>query len=114
MTTAPWIDHWSGRLKGDPLPWLVAAEEPAVRHRALAELLDRPADDRDVVEALARAMTSDPIAGMLAEQDPEGWWDWFKLGFPSGYIADIPKSWRRWARRVLRVIRDWRTPSTGC
>ena len=65
---------WRARLNGDPLPWLLDQVAPAVRHRALRELLDRPADNSEVVEARARAMTSDPIATILAAQDPEGWW----------------------------------------
>lgn len=64
----------SSRLKGDPLPWLLDGEEPAVRHRALQELLDLPATHPDVVAARAAAMASAPIATILAAQDPEGWW----------------------------------------
>ena len=45
-----------------------------MRHRALRELLDRPADDPEVVDARSRAMTTPPIATILAAQDPEGWW----------------------------------------
>lgn len=65
---------WRDRLDADPLPWLLDGDEPAVRHRALRELLDRPADDADVVAAHEAAMASDPIASILAAQDPEGWW----------------------------------------
>lgn len=65
---------WRDRLNGDPLPWLLDGEEPAVRHRALRELLDRPADDPDVAEARRAAMAADPIATILAAQHPEGWW----------------------------------------
>ena len=39
---------WRDRLNGDPLPWLLDEASPAVRHLALRDLLDRPADDRDV------------------------------------------------------------------
>lgn len=74
MGSRSWIEHWRGRLKGDPLPWLLDGEEPAVRYRALRELEDRPGSDPDVKAALAKAMTVDPIAGILAAQDPEGWW----------------------------------------
>ena len=33
---------WRGMLKGDPLPWLLQEEPPAVRHLALRQLLDQP------------------------------------------------------------------------
>ena len=56
------------------LGWLLDGIEPAVRHRALRELLDRSDDDPEVVAALASAMAAPPIADILAAQDPEGWW----------------------------------------
>ena len=71
---APSPTDWRARLNGDPLPWLLDAEEPAVRHRALQELLDLPPSHPDVVAARATAMNADPIATILAAQDPDGWW----------------------------------------
>ena len=65
---------WQDALRGDPLPWLLDRDAPAVRHLALRQLLDLPTDDPDVAGARAAAMRSDPIAGILAAQDPEGWW----------------------------------------
>lgn len=65
---------WRARLNGDPLPWLLEESGPAVRHRALRELLDRPADDAEVVAASAAAMRADPIATIMAAQDRQGWW----------------------------------------
>jgi hypothetical protein len=61
-------------VKGDPLPWLLEEDAPAVRHLALRRLLDRPALDPDVVEARRAAMAAAPIAPILAAQNPEGWW----------------------------------------
>ena len=66
----PWLRH----LNADPLPWLLDPGAPAVRHRALLELLDLPPDDVDVTKASQAAMRTDPIAGILAAQHPEGWW----------------------------------------
>jgi hypothetical protein len=68
------MEAWQARLNGDPLPWLLDGEQPAVRHRALREMLDLPADHPDVVAARRAAMAADPIAAILAAQDPEGWW----------------------------------------
>lgn len=65
---------WRDRLNADPLPWLLDEAAPAVRHRALLELLDRPSSDREVVASLAAAMAADPIAAILAAQDADGWW----------------------------------------
>jgi hypothetical protein len=68
------LPDWRDQLKADPLPWLLDEEEPAVRHRALRELLDLSADDAVVADARARAMRTDPIASILATQQPDGWW----------------------------------------
>ena len=65
---------WSSGLHADPLPWLLDADAPAVRHRALVDLLGRPPDDPDVTEARTAAMAAPPIAPILAAQDAEGWW----------------------------------------
>jgi hypothetical protein len=56
------------------LPWLLDESAPAVRHLALRQLLDRPADDPEVLGAGATAMATDPIAAILAAQDPAGYW----------------------------------------
>jgi hypothetical protein len=65
---------WLRMLKGDPLPWLLEAETPAVRHLALRQLLDRLEDAPEVRQARAAAMDTDPIASILAAQQPGGFW----------------------------------------
>jgi hypothetical protein len=65
---------WSSTLKGDPIPWLLEEETPAVRHLALRQLLDQPADAPEVRQARAAAMRTDPIASILAAQQPAGFW----------------------------------------
>jgi hypothetical protein len=42
-------------MRGDPLPWLLERGDPAIRHLALRELLDEPADAPSVRRARARA-----------------------------------------------------------
>jgi hypothetical protein len=56
------------------LPWLLEESAPAVRHLALGDLLGPPADDPEVRRAREAATRADPIAAILAAQDPEGWW----------------------------------------
>ena len=65
---------WRTALRGDPLPWLLDEETPAVRHLALRWLLDEPEDAPEVRRALAEAMRADPIAATLAAQHPDGYW----------------------------------------
>jgi hypothetical protein len=65
---------WLTELKGDPLPWLLEDENPAVRHLALRDLLDLPAGDPELDDARRAAHASGPIAALLDKMDPAGWW----------------------------------------
>ena len=65
---------WRSALRGDPLPWLLERDDPAIRHLALTQLLDEPADAPTVRRARAAAMRTDPIASILDAMQPEGWW----------------------------------------
>jgi len=65
---------WLHMLKGDPLPWLLEEETPAVRHLTLRQLLEQPEDTPLVQQARAAAMHTDPIASILAAEQPEGFW----------------------------------------
>jgi len=65
---------WTAALNADPLSWLLEDANPAVRHAALRQLLDRAYDDPEVQSARDAAMRSDPIAAIMAAQDPAGWW----------------------------------------
>ncbi len=79
------MESWQRALGGDPLPWLLDEEIPAVRYHALRLLLDRPEDDRDVKRARTAAMRTDPIAATLAAQSPEGWWVKPGAGYSTKY-----------------------------
>lgn len=66
--------HWTERLNGNPLPWLLDESTPAVRAAALQRLAGKPRDDPLVAAARRKAMEADPIRAILDAQDPEGWW----------------------------------------
>jgi Prenyltransferase and squalene oxidase repeat len=68
------MGSWLSKLKNDPLPWLLEENTPAVRHLALRHLLDLPENAPEVQQALAAAMQTDPIASILAVQQPGGFW----------------------------------------
>jgi len=68
------VTTWRRLLNGDPVPWLVDDDTPAVRHLALCHLLDQPEDAPEVRQARAAAMRTDPIAAILAAEQPEGFW----------------------------------------
>lgn len=65
---------WFFLLKADPLPYLLAAPEPAVRWWALRDLLDRPAGDPPTAAARREARKSAPGRTILAAQRRSGAW----------------------------------------
>ena len=76
-------------LRADPLEWLLERRDPAVRHLALRQLLDRPADDPDVADSRRAAMAADPIASMLAAQEPAGYWQKPGPGYATKYRGTV-------------------------
>lgn len=87
MTSPP--AAWTAPLRGDPLPWLLDGETPAVRAAALVRLLGRPRDDPEVAAALGAAMRADPIRAMLAAQGPDGSWVKPGPGYAPKYTGTV-------------------------
>jgi hypothetical protein len=56
------------------LPWLLEAEAPGVCYLAMRDLLDLPKDDPQLLAVQAEAHEKGPIAAILAEVKPEGYW----------------------------------------
>ena len=56
------------------LDWLPADPEPALRWRTLTELLGRPGDDPEVLQARAEITHSPTAQGLLAAMHPDGYW----------------------------------------
>lgn len=65
---------WQDQLKGDSLSWLLEPDSPGVCYLALRDLLDRPKDDPELGAARQAAHTRGPIAAILAEMNPAGYW----------------------------------------
>ncbi len=68
------MKEWLNALNGDPTPWLLEDDTPAVKYMTLRLLLGRPESDREARRARAAAMQADPIAAVLEAQHPEGYW----------------------------------------
>lgn len=83
------MEAWRAAVRGDPLPWLLDEEAPAVRHLALRRLLDEPEDAPSVRRARAAAMRAHPIATILEGQDPEGWWVKPGHGYAPKYMGTV-------------------------
>src|ERR1700690_626546 len=65
---------WKNQLRSDSLPWLLESENPGVRYLALPDLLDLPAEDRELKSARKSAHKDGPIAFVLSNMEKEGYW----------------------------------------
>ena len=80
---------WQATLRADPLEWLLEPGDPAVRHLTLRELLDHAADEPDVADSRRAAMAADPIASILAAQEPDGHWEKPGPGYATKYRGTV-------------------------
>jgi hypothetical protein len=96
-------------LNDDPIPWLLAAENPSVRWWTLVELLDRPAEDKEVCEARSAIAQQPLVQELFARQHPDGYWgdDVTKPYTAEGAVAVLG------LLRMLGVPPDART-TAGC
>ncbi|HSJ50269.1 MAG TPA: nitrogen fixation protein NifH [Actinomycetota bacterium] len=83
------MERWREALNGDPLPWLLEPDTPAVRHLALRDLLDEPEDSAPMRRARAAAMRGEPIARILDHQAPAGWWERPGAGYGPKYRSTV-------------------------
>ena len=114
---------WTSLLNGDPRPWLLEESDPAVRAATLTRLLGRPDADPEVVGARTAAMEAEPIAGILAAQDPEGFWVKPGPGYAPKYRGTVwnlifleqlgADSAHPGVRRACAYVLDWTATSVG-
>lgn len=83
------MGNWLDLLNGDPLPWLLEDDTPAVKHLTLRFLLNREEYDTEVQRTCAGAMESSPIADILAAQYPEGYWVKSGPGYTPQYRSTV-------------------------
>ena len=56
------------------LGWMLEKENPPVRYRTLTDLLEKPADDPDLIDAKARLPESEAVVNIFERMHPEGYW----------------------------------------
>lgn len=61
-------------MDASEVAWLLERDNPAVRARALVDLLEKPESAPEVVEARAHVMRSGVVPRILAKQAPGGYW----------------------------------------
>jgi hypothetical protein len=80
---------WLEELKGDPLPWLLEADDPGARYLALRDLLDRAPDDPELAAARKAAHGEGPLAAILKEMNEEGYWVQPGPGYSPKYRSTV-------------------------
>jgi hypothetical protein len=64
--------EWKKLLKEDPTDWLLEEDDPGVRYLTLRDIVE--ADDKEIKAARTKAHREGPIAQILVEMGPEGYW----------------------------------------
>jgi hypothetical protein len=77
------------QLNGNPLPWLLEAKDPGPRYLALRDLVGLPAKDPELVAAQKAAHTQGPIAAILNEMHPDGFWKRPGPGYNPKYFSAV-------------------------
>jgi hypothetical protein len=65
-------ENWKKLLKADPTNWLLEESDPGVRYLALRDIVDT--SGKELAEARQMAYNEGPIATILENMNPEGWW----------------------------------------
>jgi hypothetical protein len=71
------------------LAWLQEPDSPGVRYLALRDLCDLPVDDPELNQARRRAHVEGPIAEILAQMQPEGFWSKPGAGYGPKYYSTV-------------------------
>jgi hypothetical protein len=71
------------------LDWLLEPENPGMRYLALRDLVGMGHDDPELVEACRAAHEQGPIAHVLNNMQPEGWWSKAGPGYGPKYRSTV-------------------------
>lgn len=78
-----------GHLRSDVLTWLLEPDSPGVRYLAMRDLLGLPENDPQLCKARQQAHSNGPIAAVLAEMDPAGFWGASGPGYNPKYRSTV-------------------------
>lgn len=103
---------WIPNRSQEPLPWLLNPASPGVRYLALRDLLDLGADDPELQAAHRQAHQQGPIATVLANMHPDGYWAEPGPGYYPKYTSTV------WSLTLLAQlgasIKDDERIAQGC
>jgi hypothetical protein len=78
---------WKKLLKADPTDWLLEEDEPGVRYLALRDLAE--ADEKEVEAARKKAHREGPIAAIMENMNPAGYWITPGLGYTPKFKSTV-------------------------
>lgn len=85
MSETSWTDFTDDTV----LDWLLEPSYPSIRYYTLRHLLDRSADDEELVVARGAILTDGPGADVLALQRPDGSWLEDETGYNPLYKSSV-------------------------
>ena len=68
------MPEWESYLKSDPTDWLLEDENPSVKYFTLTDLLEKPRNDSEVIDAKKQIMKVGVVPKILEIQKPGGYW----------------------------------------
>ncbi len=80
---------WNDHLNADPIPWLLDRDAVGVRYLALRHVLDRGPGDEEYELAKEEAYRDGPIAAILEQMAPEGYWAEAGPGYLPKYRSTV-------------------------
>ena len=80
---------WKEQLHGDTLSWLLETDNPGVRYLAMRDLLDKEKSDAEFEATRQKAHTKGPIAEVLNQMQPEGFWTKPGPGYTKKYRSTV-------------------------
>jgi len=76
------MSNWKSYLNADPTQWLLEEDNSSVRYFTLRDMLERPENDPEVIEARENIMKMGVVPKILAKQEAGGYW-----GIPENFYV---------------------------
>ena len=80
---------WIDGLRANPLDWLLEDDASGVRYLALRDLVGLPPDSPELLAAQRDAHAGGPIAAILDEMQPDGYWQTPGPGYNPKYRSTV-------------------------
>lgn len=93
------MKHWRSYLNSDPTEWLLGEDNPSVRYFTLLNLLDKSANDTEVIDARQMIMEEGVVPKILAKQKPNGYW-----GLPENFYVRGKYKGTSWQLIILAEL----------